>query len=95
MSCIVSQVVILAELLISPKHVKVKTTQTALDHGLCVCGVSAFKFQENLLKTMLQIENTFRDLSSACFKNCLVICDRGAMDASACKLLILGLYGWK
>ena len=40
-------------------------------------------FQENLLKTMLQIEDTFFDLAETTDRNCLVICDRGAMDASA------------
>ncbi|XP_046999143.1 TRPL translocation defect protein 14 isoform X1 [Schistocerca americana] len=43
----------------------------------------AFKFQENLLKTMLQIENTFFALGESCSRDCLIICDRGAMDASA------------
>ncbi|XP_001600611.1 TRPL translocation defect protein 14 isoform X3 [Nasonia vitripennis] len=43
----------------------------------------AFKFQENLLKTMLQIENTFFQLGESLSRNCLIICDRGAMDASA------------
>lgn len=43
-----------------------------------VCG-----FQDNLLKTMMQIENTFFDLAASCRQNCLVICDRGIMDASA------------
>ncbi|XP_014245404.1 TRPL translocation defect protein 14 isoform X2 [Cimex lectularius] len=43
----------------------------------------AFKFQENLLKTMIQIENTFFELAETCPRNCLIICDRGAMDASA------------
>ena len=42
-------------------------------------------FQENLLKTMIQIENSFFDLANAACedRNTLVICDRGAMDASA------------
>ncbi|KAG5881998.1 hypothetical protein JTB14_028599 [Gonioctena quinquepunctata] len=40
-------------------------------------------FQENLLKTMLQIEDTFFELGRTCKRNCLIICDRGAMDASA------------
>ena len=44
---------------------------------------AAEKFQENLLKTMMQIENVFFDLATSTAKNCLVICDRGAMDASA------------
>uniref|UniRef100_A0A146LYV1 NadR/Ttd14 AAA domain-containing protein n=2 Tax=Lygus hesperus TaxID=30085 RepID=A0A146LYV1_LYGHE len=43
----------------------------------------AYKFQENLLKTMLQIENTFFELAETCPRDCLIICDRGAMDASA------------
>ncbi|XP_073944316.1 TRPL translocation defect 14 isoform X2 [Choristoneura fumiferana] len=43
----------------------------------------ATKFQENLLKTMVQIENTFFELGRTCQRNCLIICDRGAMDASA------------
>ncbi|KAL4223212.1 TRPL translocation defect protein 14 [Mactra antiquata] len=46
-------------------------------------GEEAYKFQENLIKTMLQIENTFFDLAQSCQKNCLVICDRGVMDGSA------------
>ncbi|XP_018562713.1 TRPL translocation defect protein 14 isoform X2 [Anoplophora glabripennis] len=43
----------------------------------------AVKFQENLLKTMIQIEDTFFELGRTCRRNCLIICDRGAMDASA------------
>lgn len=44
---------------------------------------AAINFQENLLKTMLQIENSFFELAETSKKNCLVICDRGSMDASA------------
>jgi hypothetical protein len=44
---------------------------------------AAFKFQENLLRTMVQMENTFFELGDSCTRNCLIICDRGAMDASA------------
>ena len=40
-------------------------------------------FQENLLLTMIQIENTYFKLAEKCSKNCLVICDRGTMDAAA------------
>ncbi|CAG9815379.1 unnamed protein product [Phaedon cochleariae] len=43
----------------------------------------AVKFQEHLLKTMLQIEDTFFELGKTSKRNCLIICDRGAMDASA------------
>lgn len=43
----------------------------------------AIQFQENLLKTMIQMENTFFTLAERCNRDCLVICDRGTMDASA------------
>ncbi|XP_055316408.1 TRPL translocation defect protein 14 isoform X2 [Sitodiplosis mosellana] len=43
----------------------------------------AYHFQENLLRTMIQIENTYFELGKSCSKNCLIICDRGVMDASA------------
>ena len=33
--------------------------------------------QENLLKTMIQIEDSFFDLAEASERNCLIICDRG------------------
>ncbi|KAL5017121.1 hypothetical protein ScPMuIL_006710 [Solemya velum] len=42
-----------------------------------------YRFQENLIKTMMQIENTFFELAHSCKQDCLVICDRGIMDASA------------
>nr|XP_049695082.1 TRPL translocation defect protein 14 isoform X2 [Helicoverpa armigera] len=32
---------------------------------------------------MIQIENTFFELGRTCQRDCLIICDRGAMDASA------------
>ncbi len=32
---------------------------------------------------MIQIEDSFFDLAKGSHRNCLVICDRGAMDASA------------
>jgi len=40
-------------------------------------------FQENLLKTMFQLEDTYFSLAMTQNRNCLVICDRGAMDCSA------------
>ncbi|XP_046840269.1 TRPL translocation defect protein 14-like [Xenia sp. Carnegie-2017] len=43
----------------------------------------SFEFQENLLKTIIQLENTFFNLAKSCCQNCLVICDRGVMDPSA------------
>ena len=47
--------------------------------------ITAYKFQENLIRTMKQIEDTYFELADSCQQNCLVICDRGIMDASACK----------
>ncbi|XP_075541924.1 TRPL translocation defect 14 [Dermacentor variabilis] len=41
------------------------------------------RFQENLLKTMMSMEDTYFDLARTSDKNCLIICDRGTMDASA------------
>lgn len=42
---------------------------------------------------MLQIENTFFELGESCEKDCLIICDRGAMDAAACnKTFFFYLY---
>lgn len=45
---------------------------------------TAEKFQENLLKTMMAMEETYFSLADTCNRNCLVICDRGTMDAAAC-----------
>ncbi|XP_075146739.1 TRPL translocation defect protein 14-like [Haematobia irritans] len=42
-----------------------------------------YKFQENLVRTMMQIENTYFQLGKSSTRNCLIICDRGFMDASA------------
>ncbi|XP_030558166.1 TRPL translocation defect protein 14 isoform X3 [Drosophila novamexicana] len=43
----------------------------------------AYKFQENLIRTMVQIENTYFELGNSNTRNVLIICDRGVMDASA------------
>jgi len=40
-------------------------------------------FQEDLVKVMFQLEDTFFRLAETSRRNCLVICDRGAMDCSA------------
>lgn len=40
---------------------------------------------------MLQIENTFFELGESCEQDCLIICDRGAMDAAACNIIIIYL----
>lgn len=41
------------------------------------------KFQENLIKLMMSTERTYFTLSHTCKRNCLIICDRGLMDATA------------
>ncbi|KAJ7377283.1 hypothetical protein OS493_030094 [Desmophyllum pertusum] len=41
-----------------------------------------YTFQENLIRTLLQLEQTFFDLAATCQRNTLVISDRGAMDPS-------------
>lgn len=43
----------------------------------------ALEFQNSLLRTMLSIERTFFQLAQSLQQNCMVICDRGTMDASA------------
>ncbi|CAG0884078.1 unnamed protein product [Cyprideis torosa] len=63
-----------------------ETSATLLNGGVKFADLSddeKYRFQENLLLTMLQIETTFFDLACSSKKHCLVICDRGAMDASA------------
>ncbi|RVE54786.1 hypothetical protein evm_000553 [Chilo suppressalis] len=63
-----------------------ETATVLLSGGIKFADLSpdeALKFQENLLKTMIQLENTFFELGRTCQRNCLIICDRGAMDASA------------
>uniref|UniRef100_A0A1B6EQH2 NadR/Ttd14 AAA domain-containing protein n=1 Tax=Cuerna arida TaxID=1464854 RepID=A0A1B6EQH2_9HEMI len=63
-----------------------ETATVLLSGGIKFSDLSeeeGYKFQENLLKTMLQIENTFFELGESCSRDCLIICDRGAMDASA------------
>jgi len=63
-----------------------ETSNVLLPGGVNFAELSpqaAENFQENLLKTMLQIETAFFDLAEQSNKNCLIICDRGAMDASA------------
>ncbi|PFX25628.1 TRPL translocation defect protein 14-like [Stylophora pistillata] len=42
-----------------------------------------YNFQENLMRTLLQLEQTFFDLASTSKKDTIVICDRGAMDPSS------------
>jgi len=43
----------------------------------------AYRFQEMLLQTMMQMEEVFFNLANSCCRNCLIISDRGTMDATA------------
>lgn len=57
-----------------------------LDGGIKFSDLSpsdSITFQENLLLTMMQIENTYFKLAQTANQDCMIICDRGAMDASA------------
>lgn len=63
-----------------------ETATVLLSGGIKFSDLSSdetYKFQENLLRTMIQIENTYFELAKSCKRNCLIICDRGVMDASA------------
>jgi len=40
-------------------------------------------FQEDLIKLIFQLEDTYFHLAESSRRNCLVICDRGSMDCSA------------
>merc|ERR1712025_175699 len=63
-----------------------ETASVLLGGGVNFAELPAYaqmEFQENLLRTMIQIENSFFALAEASDRNCLVICDRGSMDASA------------
>ena len=45
----------------------------------------AQRFQDNILRTILQLEKTFFDMAEEDQGNVLIVCDRGAMDPSACE----------
>ena len=63
-----------------------ETANILLSGGIKFADLSpqaAENFQTNLLKTMMQIEKSYFDLAEQSHRDCLVICDRGAMDASA------------
>jgi len=40
-------------------------------------------FQEHLVETMIALEDTYFSMAEKCDQNCLIIADRGTMDASA------------
>ncbi|XP_055921037.1 TRPL translocation defect protein 14 isoform X1 [Eupeodes corollae] len=69
----------------SPEHSQIDLTASC---PRCLASAAdkqseAYKFQENLIRTMIQIENTYFEVGNSCNRNCLIICDRGVMDASA------------
>lgn len=48
---------------------------------------TVFLLQLNLFNTMMSLEQVYRDLGQMSIKkgeNCVLVCDRGAMDVSAC-----------
>ena len=50
---------------------------------LLIGSRQVMNFQENLVRSMIAIEDTYFSLAEESRQNCLVICDRGLMDASA------------
>ncbi|XP_022238480.1 TRPL translocation defect protein 14-like [Limulus polyphemus] len=59
----------------------------------------AIRFQHDLLRVMMALEECYFSLAESCKQNCLVICDRGTMDASAFIVpdewdKILKKFGW-
>lgn len=53
-----------------------------------LCEEEVFRFQEDLIKTMMQIEQTFFDLASSSTVNTLVICDRGGCNLDELNSLV-------
>ena len=50
---------------------------------LLIGSRQVMNFQENLVRSMIAIEDTYFSMAEKSRQNCLVICDRGLMDASA------------
>ena len=50
-----------------------------------VSSIQAKDFQRNILKTTIQLETTVFEMAREDKKNVIVVCDRGAMDPSACE----------
>lgn len=69
------------------KVFRVPETATVLMSGGIAFGElndeQVFDFQENLIKTMIALEDTYFTMAAKSNQNCLIICDRGLMDASA------------
>ena len=42
-------------------------------------------FNESIVRTMMNVEQTFMELAKLGSKKCLIVCDRGVMDPSACE----------
>jgi hypothetical protein len=73
-----------------------------LNGGFSFYGLSREQrvvFQKNLMRIMVELEDSFFDLAKQCGKNAVVLCDRGAMDAKAYMdeedwNLMLKQYNW-
>lgn len=74
-----------------------ETASTLLSSGILFydLGEHTSQFQENLLKTLLQIEDTINEAVKYYHneknQNCIIIYDRGAMDPVACNFSSLTL----
>ena len=69
-------------------HPKIRITGDSIRGGPKPAEFSEeerYTFQLNLIKAGLQLEKTFEDLAQSSKQNCIIICDRGVMDAKACK----------
>ncbi len=69
------------------KVFRVPETATVLMSGGIAFGElndeQVMDFQENLIRTMIALEDTYFSMAQKSDRNSLVICDRGVMDASA------------
>ena len=63
-----------------------ETATVLMSGGIAFCELNQEQvedFQENLVRTMIALEDTYFSMAQKTGVNSLVICDRGTMDASA------------
>ena len=66
-------------LLLGPLFTPLMQKSTFLNYPIC----QVLDFQEHLVATMMALEDTYFSMAEKCSQNCLIIADRGVMDASA------------
>ena len=66
-------------LLLGPLFPLLMQKSTFLNYPIC----QVLDFQEHLVATMMALEDTYFSMAEKCSQNCLIIADRGVMDASA------------